>query len=263
MTTSAGPISPGAMIWPVFVISLPGCEARRAPLLDALAAQGIACEVVLGVDGRNGLPPEHEPAVDRAAAQARLRRPISDAELACALSHQKIYQLIIDRGLPGAVVLEDDAQPQPGFRAFLNSGAHVRHHLTCFDYADNARALLGPGREVLPGVVLRRLAAPCHVTTGYAVSARAAMRLKREGLPVRGVADWPCDITSLGARLVVPRLILRPSGREGSMIEPTRAPLSAQRLTGRKDPSRFLTASYWRLRLRRMFSVRLPPARQS
>lgn len=260
MTTSAGRTGPGAMIWPVFVISLPGCEVRRAPLLDALAAQGIACEVVLGVDGRNGLPPEYEPAVDRAAAQARLGRPISDAELACALSHQKIYQLIVDRGLPGAVVLEDDAQPQAGFRAFLNSAAHVRHDLTLFDYADNARALFGSGREVLPGVVLRRLSAPCHIATGYAVSARAAMRLKREGLPVRGIADWPCDITKLGARLVVPRLILRPSSSEGSTIEPSRAPLSAQRLPSRKDPARLLTASYWRLRVRRLFSARLPAA---
>jgi glycosyl transferase family 25 len=95
--------------WPIFVISLPGCEARRQPLLDALAGLGRPAEVILGVDGRNGLAAEHEPFIDRPGAERSLGRPMRNAEFACALSHQLVYRLIEERGLAGAVVLEDDA----------------------------------------------------------------------------------------------------------------------------------------------------------
>ena len=246
--------------WPVFVISLPGCEARRAPLLDALAAQGIACEVVLGVDGRNGLPPEHEAEVDRPGTRARLGRPMSDAEYACALSHQRVYALILQRGLAGAVVLEDDAIPQPGFGAFLATGAHEGADLTLFDYDDKTRALRGTGRAALPGVTLWTLATTRHLTTGYAISARGAAWLRREGLPIRTVADWPCDITRLGARVVSPRLILHPPRGEGSMIEAAREPLQRQRTRQPSPWARLVSPSFWRTRLRRALSFRLSPS---
>ena len=42
--------------WPIFVLSLEGDEARRAPLLDTLAKMGLDAEVLIGVDGRGGLP---------------------------------------------------------------------------------------------------------------------------------------------------------------------------------------------------------------
>jgi glycosyl transferase family 25 len=247
--------------WPIFVISLPGCEARRAPLLAALAAQGLSGEVVLGVDGRNGLPPEHEQEVDRAAARARLGRPASDPELACALSHQRVYGLILARGLPGAVVLEDDAIPQPAFAAFLAAGLHRQADLTLFDYDDKARGLLGTGREVLPGLRLWTLATTRHLTTGYAVSARGAAQLRREGLPVRGLADWPCDVTRLGAKAVAPRLILRPTRGSDSLIESSRQRmLQDQQRQEKHGLGRLLSPGRWRIRLRRTLSVRLPPA---
>ena len=247
--------------WPVFVLSLPGCEARRAPLLDALAAQGIACEVVLGVDGRNGLPPEHEADVDRPGTLARLGRPMSDAEYACALSHQRIYSLIGSRGLPGAVVLEDDAIPLPGFGAFLATGAHEDADLTLFDYDDKTRALRGTARTALPGVTLWTLATTRYLATGYAISARGAAWLRREGLPIRTVADWPCDISRLGARVVSPRLILHPPHDACSLIAPSRRTLQQQLERHPPEARRLISRDFWRLRLRRALSFRLPPAR--
>jgi glycosyl transferase family 25 len=163
-------------------------------------------------------------------------------------------------------VLEDDAIPQPGFGAFLAAGAHRGADLTLFDYDDKARALFGTARTPLPGVTLWTLATTRFLATGYAVSARGAAWLRREGLPIRRLADWPCDITRLGAKLTDPRLILRPPRGVGSLIEPSRQAMASggplrRRATRRPDPGRLLSSSFWRIRLRRALSFRLPPAR--
>ncbi|MCX7685508.1 MAG: glycosyltransferase family 25 protein [Acetobacteraceae bacterium] len=240
--------------WPVFVLSLPGCEARRARLLAALTAQGVGFEVVLGVDGRKGLPPEHEAEVDRPGTLRAMGRAMSDAEYACALSHQRIYALIAERGLPGAIVLEDDAIPLPGFAAFLAAGAQEGCDLTLFDY-DGARVMIGSRRRPLPGIETWELATGTTLATGYAVSRRGAAYLRQAGLPVRRVADWPCDITRIGARVVHPRLIGHPPGdAAGSAIQPSRAPLLAARRRAARDPARFADPAYWRGRLRRFCS---------
>lgn len=241
------------MTWPILVLSMPGCEARRAPLLAALDALGLAAEVVFGVDGRRGLPPEHEAEVDRPGTLRAFGRALSDAEYACALSHQRLYALIESRGLPGAIVLEDDAIPLPGFAEFLAAGAERDAELTLFDY-DGARVMAGSRRRPLPGIETWELATTTTLTTGYAVSRRAAAHLRQAGLPVRRVADWPCDITRLRARVVHPRLIGHPPpGRPDSVIAAGRAALRAAGGRGR-DPARFARAAYWRGRWRRLVS---------
>lgn len=244
--------------WPVFVLSLPGCEARRAPLLAALDSLGIAAEVVLGVDGRQGLPPGLEAEVDREAARRRLGRPMSDAEIACALSHQRIYALIAERGLPGAVVLEDDAIPRPGLAAFLAARGWRGADLTLLGHG-TMRVLRWSRREVLPGIATWEPVAPPHLTVGYAVSAGAAAALRRAGQPLCGLADWPCDITRLGARVVHPRLVGHPPRGDGSsLIEAGRAALLPQR---REAPRarRYADPAWWRRRWRRLWSRRPPP----
>jgi glycosyl transferase family 25 len=244
--------------WPVFVLSLPGCEARRAPLLAALAGLGIAVEVVLGVDGREGLPPAVEPEVDREAACRRLGRPMSDAEIACALSHQRIYALIAERGLPGAVVLEDDAVPRPGLAAFLAARGWRGADLTLLSHG-TMRVLRWSRREILPGIATWEPLAGPHLTVGYAVSARGAAALRRAGQPLRGLADWPCDITRLGARVVHPRLVGHPPRGDGSsLIEPSRGPLLTARPPG-QGPRRYGDLRGPRLRWRRLWSRRPPP----
>ena len=54
--------------WPIIVLSLDGEDARRAPLLERLAALGLPFEVFIGIDGRKGLPPRWEAEIDRNAA---------------------------------------------------------------------------------------------------------------------------------------------------------------------------------------------------
>jgi glycosyl transferase family 25 len=247
--------------WPILVISLPGCEERRAPLLAALAGQGLAAEVVPGVDGRTGLPPGCERMIDREGALRRLGRPMRDAEFACALSHQKVYALIAERGLPGAIVLEDDAIPLPGFRAFLDAQAFRAADLLLLDYG-SARVLRGSRRPLLPGFESWELAVNAPLATGYAVSAAGAAYLREAGVPIRHPADWPCDITRIGARVVAPRLVDHPDPAEvPSVIGGVRRAVDLGLPAPKKRLSRFLESAYWRRWWRKRRSFWLVPKR--
>lgn len=105
--------------WPIVVLTLPGDEERRAPLVKELERLGLAYELFTGVDGRRGLDEQWESEIDRAAARRYLGYDMTDGEFACALSHREIYRMVVERGWSGAVVLEDDAILGESFAAFL------------------------------------------------------------------------------------------------------------------------------------------------
>ena len=107
---------------PVFVLSLPDCHDRRARVSAALDGLGLPFEFVDAVDGRRGLPPEYESQIDRPLAQKK-GGILSDAEFACALSHINIYRRIVSENIDYALVLEDDAVPQPDLARYL-AGKH-------------------------------------------------------------------------------------------------------------------------------------------
>lgn len=247
------------MSWPIFVLSLPGCEARRQPLLDSLAALGRRAEVILGVDGRGGLPAGYEPLIDREGAQRSLGRPMRDAEFACALSHQLMYRLIEERGLDGAVILEDDAILLPGFGRFLDAEAYRDAQLLMLDYGP-ARVMRGSRQPLFPGFETWDIALNTSLATGYAVSRLGAAHLRRQGSPIRHTADWPCDITRIGARIVVPRLVDHPD--PAAIPSVIGGPRRAEELglpSPKKSLSRFLTRGYWRRWWRKRMSFWLDP----
>jgi hypothetical protein len=155
--------------WPVLVLSLPGCEGRRAPLLAALAAQGIAGELLLGVDGRSSLPAEHAAESDRDGPRHGLVRPMRDTEFACALWREPMHRLIAARRLEGGVVLEDDAIPLPGFSAVLKAESHRGRDLLMLD-DDPARVMRGSSRPLLPGFATWDLALNAPRATASSIS---------------------------------------------------------------------------------------------
>src|SRR5690625_2715287 len=115
--------------WPIFVISLHDAHERRRSIREQCAELGLEFEFFDAIDGRTGLAPEFEVEIDRGAAEIRHHRPLSDAEFACALSHRRIYQRILERGLPGAVVLEDDAILSRQFALFIGGKGYEQADL--------------------------------------------------------------------------------------------------------------------------------------
>jgi len=232
--------------WPVFIISLIDAGARRAPLLRQCAAIGLQVEVVTAIDGREGLPPRYEPMVDRAAAAERIGRSMSDAEIACALSHRLVYLRIVEAGLPGAIVFEDDAILTPLLAPFLAQGGDRVADVVQMDHMD-ARVWHRQGRPWSPQITLFPVAGNASLATGYALSTRAARHLLAQTDPLAGLADWPCDMSVLGTVVTWPRLVDHPPVAEsGSAIEAGRRTLVDQTPPPRERWTRYVTATYWR-----------------
>ncbi len=236
--------------YPIFVLTLKGDEARRAPLVAWLDRHGLEYELFFGVDGRGGLAPEWEAQIDRAKATARLGRKMGDGEFACALSHQEIYREILERGLPGAVVLEDDAVPGDAFAAFMASRGYARAGMILLDHSNTRVARVG-AVDLGNGALGRPVTMSPFLTTGYTVSAEAATELRRLSLPISFTADWPCDLSRVGAVAAWPRLIGHP------VPDPAQSHIAVDRGRQRRW-GRFVQPGYWRRWWRKRRSELLP-----
>ncbi len=98
-----------------FVINLASQTERKAFMAQQLAAAGVPFEIVTAVDGKALTLEQTAKVYDEAGARAIQRRPLSRGEIGCALSHVSIYHEVVSRGLPAALVLEDDARLNADF----------------------------------------------------------------------------------------------------------------------------------------------------
>lgn len=195
-------------MWPIFIISLPDADARRNAVSARLSAIGLEGAFIDAVDGRNGLPADLEARIDRASAKAHFHRDLSDAEFACAMSHRRVYQHILDQGLEGAIVLEDDAVPQPGFSEFLHDQGYRAADLILFDHQGAFYLPWSKVHRPTPTTRARTMINVPVLATGYSVTAGAAKRILGARPKVDRTSDWPVDIRRLGALAVRPRLVL-------------------------------------------------------
>lgn len=232
------------MKWPIFAISLPDAFDRRETLSDQCALYGIDLEFVEAIDGRQGLPDEHECRIDRDGAFRALGHHISDGEFACALSHQTVYQRILADGLPGAIVLEDDAILTPEFAELVRSERYQCADFIQFNYK-SARYFPWSVRALSPNVKVARSGVNAGLATGYSLSAQAAGHILSNARPLRGLADWPCDLQPLRPLITLPDIVSQPKAIKGhSTLEAGRRPLRDVPKVGRVN--RFGRRAYWR-----------------
>jgi len=239
----------------VFVLTLAGQHARRAPLLLELQRQQIDFELFFGIDGRKGLPAQHEAMIDRDEAERVLRRRMTDGEFACALSHRAIYERMLSEGLDAALILEDDAIVAPRLGEFVRSGGCFAAPMILLDYSRVSVSLLSGRPYKSFGHLWRVVVTPCFAT-GYVLSAWAARELMVKTTPVRSISDWPCDIHELKACALHPRLV------DHLQVGNTLSHLAADRQqtkTRKKSPRRYLSREYWGSYLRKRLSKRIDP----
>lgn len=242
--------------WPIFVLSLEGDEARRAPLLSSLAEMGLEAEVLIGVDGRGGLPSWAEAEVDRTRDWTTHSPglPMTDGEFACALSHVRAYRKIVHEGLPGAVLFEDDAIIGEPFRRFVAARGYAAGDMVLLGHKDTWVRRFSK-THLCEGVVGRRLVAAPVFAHGYSLSHVAAAHILKRATPVRARADWPCDISRLKSLAADPQLAVQPANRE------TQSHMQAGRRSARekklrdKRGSRYIARSYWMRVLRKRFDL--------
>lgn len=190
--------------WPIFILSLEGDEDRRAPLVSALSDMGMSAVVLIGVDGRRGLPAWAEKRVARQRQHPGLR-PLTDGELACALSHANAYHKIVENNLPGAIIFEDDARLDAKFKSFFNARAHMSADMVLLGYGSCWVRRMWK-KDIGAGIQLFRIAVTPVLAHGYCVSHAAALSLIEATTPIREFADWPCDISKMKVLAAYPRL---------------------------------------------------------
>lgn len=242
--------------WPIFVISLADAGARRVSLVAALDALGLEWELFEAVDGRRGLGPVWESLIDRAGAAKAMGRPLTNGEFGCALSHRGIYEIILQRGLEGAIVLEDDAILRPDFARFVREELY---HAAPLLMLDHSHARVSRFRRTrLPVGALRYLTLPSCLTTGYSVNTSAAAELLKDATPVRMTADWPGDIVRLGAAVITPQIVGHPPADTAtSHLEAERNQLRLEGSSLRRFVKRWSSLSYWQRWLTKRLSIRV------
>lgn len=92
----------------VFIISLASSIERRGKIRSRLEQLGMAYEFVDGIDLRNTDIMQH-PRYDSVRRRLCFGRDLQPGELGCLLSHRKVYEIMVTRAIPHALVLEDDA----------------------------------------------------------------------------------------------------------------------------------------------------------
>ena len=92
-----------------FVVSLPR-ETKRRKLMEAqLECIEMPYEIFDAVYGKDIPDDELAKLYDEKATLNTFGRGTTRGEIGCALSHHGIYRRIVERDLPGALILEDDA----------------------------------------------------------------------------------------------------------------------------------------------------------
>ena len=88
----------------IFVLNLDRAKERRSVMVGRLAAAGLEAEFLPAVDGR---------LIDRATLPAGTETRLLPGEIGCYLSHLRFLQVVVERGLEHAIVLEDDVTISP------------------------------------------------------------------------------------------------------------------------------------------------------
>ncbi|MDI1302414.1 MAG: glycosyltransferase family 25 protein [bacterium] len=198
---------------PIYVVSLPGTDARRAGMAAQLAALGLEFDFVDAIRG-SALS-----AADRAGKLAPAEniraniggRDMTDGEIGCALSHQMAYDRILASGQERAFVLEDDARLLPGFLQALQATHEIADlDVLIFGYPKLADEEVRLAWLYDPVMVVGRLSSG-HVyglrprqghmgMVGYLVSRGGCEKLKRN-FPLQTVADDHPFFVNHGARV--------------------------------------------------------------
>jgi GR25 family glycosyltransferase involved in LPS biosynthesis len=191
---------------PVFIISLqsnPRCGALRA----RLEKWAIPYEMVAATDARELTSREIAALYDERRAIKRVGRPMGRGEIGCALSHRGVYQTMIERRIPLALILEEDAVPGPDFKALWEAISALPPDVDVLSLYSELGFVSRRAAASLAGCALHQATVMLSGTVGYYIRQSCASALLRGNSPVSIVADWPLDHCAMRQFLTVPMVI--------------------------------------------------------
>ncbi|MBI1495409.1 glycosyltransferase family 25 protein [Halocynthiibacter styelae] len=237
----------------IYILSLTDSEKRRAPLILQLESMGLEYSVWDAIDGRQGLPEKYESLIDREQSKKRMGRNMSDAEFACALSHRAMQQDVLNRNLPGALILEDDAVLTESFNDILSLLPLKGHDITLLHHkGGHARRRTTP---ISPKHKAQRITLFPNSAAAYYITRTGAARMVAASTPVSYVADWPLDLSLINSFVLQPCPVQPPEATEAnSAIEKSRINMKKLRY---RNLQRFLDRSYWKRKYLKLISKKL------
>jgi glycosyl transferase, family 25 len=233
----------------IFILTLKSDSLRRNKLIKKLEALGLSYEIIYAIDGRKGLPKIYEDKINREKTKKIINREMTDGEYACALSHQIIYNEIIDRNIKWAIILEDDAIIDKKLKDYIEQKAYMASDIVHL-YHSNARVYPFIKKKLTNEIYGKLIATTPFGTVGYSISLNAAKYIVKESIPISHPADWPCDISKLNPLACDPIIVNHPPIRKSTDLSKTRP-------KSKKKIGRIFFYNYWRAWLKKRVGVKI------
>lgn len=125
-----------------FVINLECAKDRKVYIKALCESLKLDFDIIEAVDGASLSESEIKEVSDESLSLKKLGRSLKKGEIACALSHKKCLEMILEQDLNEAVILEDDAFFDAKLLNFLKLKNHFPKELELL--------LLGHYRQVYP-----------------------------------------------------------------------------------------------------------------
>ena len=178
---------------------------RGLPLEKHLADLGLEFENYWGIDGSALSNHSEDLLAFQLVPEILTGFRMSRGEICCALAHLEIYELMVDRNLPWACVLEDDAIPLGDLWEVFSSFATIPKASILGLNAPLSKSVENPKlskREMISHFEIEhrhfiKLVHPRLQTYAYLINLEAAkliVKRKKRKSKVSARADWPLEI---------------------------------------------------------------------
>ena len=172
----------------VFVISLPGAEARRRHARQQLERRGVAFDFFDAICGDEAVSGSYFDQVDEHDFLLNTGRRVSHNEIGCFASHRELWKKSVELDEP-IVIMEDDFRLLPSFNEALHAADEIIDEVGFLRLQTTLRS-----RESRVTTVgdfeLKRFTKPPHGTMCYCVSPQAAARF----VALSRSIDSPVDV---------------------------------------------------------------------
>ncbi|MDR3506518.1 MAG: glycosyltransferase family 25 protein [Caulobacteraceae bacterium] len=175
------------------VINLGRCPDRLERILKLAGEQGVKLEVITAIDGQD---PSNKALLEKHRSILVNDRIISDGDMACALSHRKVWRNLLDSDDSWMAVFEDDVHFGSNLSELLDEAwIPPGVELIKLEGRANQPRIGSTPLAAIGGRRLHRLGSSYLGTAGYLISRRAALR----SLAYTEKMDVPVDSIMFGA----------------------------------------------------------------
>ena len=171
-----------------FVINLDRAQERRESISKQLDALGIPFEFFRATDGR--FFTENEQALySHKETLKLLGYELTPNEVACAMSHIRVYEKMIQENIESALIFEDDAKIEDSLVQVLQNLSKFPDDWGLINLS-SATYMYPTKIEVIPGVSIAEFRKPPKFLVAYLVTLETAKKLVELAYPIRCPADF-------------------------------------------------------------------------